>query len=450
MILLSFRVRNHKSLRDEVVLDLIRPSLNTLVPRDGNWAGAAYPLAAVFGGNGTGKSAILDAMTYTFRAIRDSSTAWQGRRKMVRAPFKLDEASRAEPGLYELDFVHSGRRHLYGFEVDGDGIVREWLKAIPTSRWLKVMTRERDQVVLTTGGRGLTEVNNRELVLSRALQLPKSSLHSLAKALVENFDMVSVKDSHRENRLQNIAQSLADGSMGFGDLETLLSVADIGVTKVRVEEKNIPSYVLKVLNTLDRELNERAKKAKEAKEETGEDPDAGPSEPILELDPEILEQVVRHMLFTHRGTGAECEAFTVADESDGTVAWLAIGVPALDALRNGGLLVVDEIDASLHPHLVELLLSAFSDPEVNRRHAQLIFSSHESYILSPLSEVRLEPEQIWFTDKSYEGVTELTCLADFPRHADANVAKRYLTGRYGGTPRLAPNTFAALVQSPAS
>lgn len=105
-----------------------------------------------------------------------------------------------------------------------------------------------------------------------------------------------------------------------------------------------------------------------------------------------------------------------------------------------------EIDASLHPHLLEVLLGAFADPRVNTRHAQLIFTSHESYVLSPLSEVRLEPEQIWLTDKTYEGVTELTCLADFPKHPDANVAKRYLTGRYGGTPRLSPSLLAAIVE----
>ena len=129
------------------------------------------------------------------------------------------------------------------------------------------------------------------------------------------------------------------------------------------------------------------------------------------------------------------------------MAWLATAVPALEVLRNGGLLLVDEVDASLHPHLLDLLIGMFSDEEVNTQGSQLIFTSHESYILSPLSEVELEPEQVWFTDKDFDGATQLTCLADFPRHPDANVAKRYLTGRYGGTPRLSPSLFAALATS---
>lgn len=72
-----------------------------------------------------------------------------------------------------------------------------------------------------------------------------------------------------------------------------------------------------------------------------------------------------------------------------------------------GSLAVDEIDASLHPHLVEVALQMFADPEINTSGAQLVFTSHDTYILSPLSDIELAPEQIWFTEKSGEGVTEL-------------------------------------------
>ncbi|WP_160319802.1 AAA family ATPase [Curtobacterium sp. S6] len=164
-----------------------------------------------------------------------------------------------------------------------------------------------------------------------------------------------------------------------------------------------------------------------------------------DLENDEFSQASRYLVFTHRGNGENSPEFSIEDESDGTIAWLATAVPALEALRGGTLLLVDEIDSSLHPHLLEVLLGAFADPTVNTRNAQLVFTSHESYVLSPLSEVALDPEQIWFTDKSYDGATEVACLADFPKHPDANVARRYLLGRYGGVPRLAPNTFAALV-----
>ncbi|MPM15012.1 hypothetical protein SDC9_61377 [bioreactor metagenome] len=401
-----------------------------------------YPIAGIFGGNATGKSAVLDALRYTFTAISLSATAWQASKSMHRAPFLLDGTARTSSSIYELDFIHDGRRHLYGFEVDHDGVKREWLRDVPSSRWRTLLDRNRNTGRLTfhQSLRAKIEVTGRELVLSRALLLPDSPLYPVAHDLASGFDCVLVKDSHREARLSSIADSLAEGTITFTDLEALLQVADIGVAKVSIEETNIPERVRRALGRLLRDLREEEDTPRAPA--TDEDDDG-----LSDLNDDLLAQVVRHLVFTHRGTADKCPEFSIQDESDGTIAWLAIAVPALEALREGGLLLVDEIDASLHPHLLEVLLGAFADPLVNTRQAQLIFTSHESYVLSPLSEVKLEPEQVWLTDKTYEGVTELTCLADFPKHPDANVERRYLTGRYGGTPRLSPSTLAALVGS---
>ncbi|MBP6996980.1 MAG: ATP-binding protein [Phycicoccus sp.] len=441
MILLSFTVRNHLSIRDEITVDLVRPSLRTLQPKDMDWARVTYPLVGIFGGNATGKSAVLDALRYVFTAIRLSSTTWQASKSVHRAPFKLDGTARTSSSTYELDFVHDGRRHMYGFEVDSEGIKREWMHDVPGSRWRTLLDRDRDEpkIKFHAALRGKIEVTPRELVLGRALLLGDTRLHAIADDLVSHFDVVLVKDSHREARLMEIADSLADQTITFADLEALLQVADIGVVKVDIQETDIPQPIRRPFVRFQRDLRAGNNAEAAADIEEGEDAD--------ELDPALLELVIRHLVFTHRGTAAECPTFSIQDESDGTIAWLATAVPALETLRRGGLLVVDEIDASLHPHLLEVLLGAFADPDVNVKHAQLIFTSHESYVLSPLSDVKLDPEQIWFTDKSYEGVTELACLADFPKHPDANVSRRYLMGRYGGTPRLSPSSLAALVRA---
>lgn len=443
MMLLSFTVRNHRSIRDEITLDLTRPSLKTLQPKDGNWNSASYPLVGIFGGNATGKSAILNAFQYVFTAIRQSATTWQASSAMQRAPFKLDGQHERSTSTYELDLVHEGRRFNYGFEVDHEGIKREWLRDVPSTRWRTLLDRDRtkNSVTFHQSLRTRIEVAPRELVLSRALLLGETPLQAFARDLVDSFDFVLVNDTHREARLANIADSLAKGEITFPDLEALLQVADIGVENIRLEELKIPESVRRAFRRLTRDLQD-ADTEKGATENLRDE-----EEDQEELADDDLQQVVRHFLFTHRGTVDGCPPFSIQEESDGTVAWLAIAVPALETLRRGGLFLVDEIDASLHPHLLELLLGAFADPTVNTRQAQLIFTSHESYVLSPLSEIHLEPEQIWFTDKTYDGATELTCLADFPKHPDANVAKRYLTGRYGGIPRLSPSLFAALVDA---
>lgn len=277
-------------------------------------------------------------------------------------------------------------------------------------------------------------------MLSRARLLPDMPLASIADDLVESFDYIPVKDSRREARLRSIADALAEGTIAFADLEMLLRAADIGVVKVGIEERNFPTHMLRALT---RYMREREKESGDGSGAAG----TNEEDALDGVDDDLLAQVIRNLVFTHRGTAADCPAFSIHDESDGTIAWLAIAVPALEALRSGGLIAVDEIDASLHPHLLEVLLATFADPGINTRQAQLVFTSHESYVLSPLSDVQLEPEQVWFTEKTFEGVTELTCLADFPRHPDANVSKRYLTGRYGGTPRLSPSSLAALVDA---
>ncbi|WP_157156769.1 ATP/GTP-binding protein [Diaminobutyricimonas sp. LJ205] len=441
MILLRFTVRNHKSIREEVTIDLTRPTLRTLAPKSGAWGDYVYTLAGIFGPNASGKSAVLDAMNYAFTAIRNSSTTWQARTKMPRVPFRLDGRSREEPSKYVLEFVHDGRRHEYGFELDSKGVLTEWLREA-SGRWRTLFERRRGQRAVKLGSsmRVLGDVSDRELALSRAYVLEHPQLFPIATDLIASFDIVSVKDSHREVRLRNIAESLVDGSITSLDIETLLQVADIGIRAVTVEEKDLPERVQRALQLFKRAMNEG---------DTGDVEKAGDKDGMTseELEEEDSKQIVRNLLFTHRGESDDCPPFSINQESDGTVAWLALMVPVTETLREGGLLCIDEIDSSLHPHLLDVVLGLFADPRLNRKHAQLIFTSHETYILSPLSEIDLEPEQVWFTDKSYDGVTEITCLAEFPRHGDANVAKRYLSGRYGGTPRLAPSMLETLLIS---
>jgi hypothetical protein len=452
MILLSFTVRNHKSLRDEITIDFVKPSLRTLALKEGFWADYAYPIVGIFGPNASGKSAVLDAFYYAMAAIQYSSTAWQARPTFTREPFRLDAHSRQASSLYIFQFVRQEHRYEYGFEVDARGVVSEWLREA-SLRWRTLLERHRGEKPVKSQRAllALGSVSDRELALSRALVIGDDVLAPIARDLTESFDIVSVKDVHRESRLRSIAESLVDGSVSPLDIETLLQVADIGIQKVTVEEDDLPAHVRKALAQFKRALNVEpegnagADAGRPDEPDPSDDETEGPAIESGELDEEDSKQIVRNLLFTHRGESDNMKPFSVARESDGTIAWLALMVPVIDTLRNGGLLLVDELDSSLHPHLLDVVLGLFADPALNRNHAQLLFTSHETYVLSPLSDTQLAPEQVWFTDKSYDGVTELTCLADFSRHADANVAKRYLAGRYGGTPKLAPSMLASLL-----
>ncbi|MGD8214816.1 AAA family ATPase [Aestuariimicrobium sp. Y1814] len=418
MTLLSFTVSNHKSVRDEAVLDLTIPGWHTLHPHKGRtWAQSALPVAGIFGPNASGKSNVIDALHYALSAVQASATEWLGLPAHPYEPFALVPDDGLRPSRYEFDFVVEGIRHRYGFAMDESGVTGETLEYLPSTRWRQLISRDTRAGTLTfhtSLGAPFTPAR-RELILSRATVLEHPQLSDISRALTEGIDVSRLGDNYRQYRLQAIIEALSNGVLDLDGLATLLSIADVGIQKASLREDELTPEAVEMLAKI-REIFP-ADSPNEAKS--------------------LNEQVRRSLEFTH--AGATDRSLPLQVESSGTVAWLALIVPAVDALRNGGLLVVDEIDSSLHSHLVEVVLGYFMDETVNRHGAQLIFTSHDTYLLGNDMRLKLSPEQVWFTEKDREGATSLFSLAEFPRHKDANVARRYLAGRYGATPSPAPS-----------
>ena len=431
MLLLSFSVRNHRSLRDEAVLDLTRPSFRTLRPREGEtWQDQTYPVAAILGANASGKSAIVDALWYARSAIKMSASGWLSQKKMPRDAFALDESSMSASSEFAFDFVLDGVRHQYRFEIDDEGVVSESLFDLPGARRRRLLLRDSTGTVKLHPDLGsIGPVAKRELVLSRALQLGRGELEKIAGGLLGGSMVLPLGENHRRSTAKNLAEILLSPE-GAGEssreyVVSLLQMADIGIVDAGLDEETLPPELLEV----QRHLNLAQQKLFSA---------SGPAKNEEDF-PGILDDVVRNLWFEHQGDGSRPGRLSLERQSAGTVAWLALVIPAMVTLQQGGVLVVDEIDSSLHPHLVEMLIGFFADEQKNPHGAQLICTTHDSYLLSPQSSVKLEPEQIWLTEKGNDGASELYSLADFPRHKGANVAKRYLSGRYGGVPSLAPS-----------
>lgn len=431
MLLLSFSVRNHRSLRDEVVLDLTRPSFRTLRPREGEtWQDQTYPVAAILGANASGKSAIVDALWYARSAIMASASGWLSQKTMPRDAFALDDSSMSASSEFAFDFVLDEVRHQYRFEIDDEGVVGESLFDLPGARRRRLLLRDSTGTVKLHPDLGsIGPVAKRELVLSRALQLGRGGLEKIAGGLLGGVMVLPLGEDHRRSTAKNLAEILLSPE-GAGEssreyVVSLLQMADIGIVDAGLDEEVLPPELLE----LKRHLNLAQQKLF----------GAGDLVKNEESFPGFLDDVVRNLWFEHQGDGSRPGRLSLERESAGTVAWLALVVPAVVALQQGGVLVVDEIDSSLHPHLVEMLIGFFADEQKNPLGAQLICTTHDSYLISPQSSVKLKPEQIWLTEKGNDGASELYSLADFPRHKSANVAKRYLSGRYGGVPLLAPS-----------
>lgn len=450
MLLLSFAARNHRSLRDWVELDLTRPSLTRLQPPGSEaWSEHVYRVVGVFGPNASGKSALIDAVAYMQAAVRSSGTTWQAEPEMPRAPFALDPACAQETSEYTLAFVfddpdHGPTRFDYAFEVSSEGVESESLYALYATRRERVFERRTvDGAAKVSLPRGfeaagaLRAITRRELVMSRAILLDHPVIAPIGRALLNDLDVIRVGDANRERRLKGLIEALARQEIDFDGVATMLRIADIGIDAVTLREEEMPPQLRALRDEISALAHRRAEEITESSQAR-----------VVVVPPADAESIVRTLDFRHRGQpGVEGRPLHVSEESTGTVAWLALTASAVEMLRIGGVLVVDELDAALHPYLVDVLVGMFDDESVNRGGAQLLFTGHGTTVLSPLSSAHLSPEQVWLTEKRTDGVTELFSVADFPHRAGDNIEKRYLDGRYGAVPSPAPSLVHSVFAS---
>ena len=354
--------------------------------------------------------------------------------KFPRAPFALNPARLGNLSEYELEFVAQGRRYIYRFSVDTEGIRDESLKVVGEQRWTSLLKRTQDGKVARV--RGLARVARRELALSRAAEMDHEVLAPIRRDLVEGFDVYRVGDREVRARLARIVDLLVEGGLEFDKLVALARIADTGITRIRVEEHEVPEE----LREFFRRLMQRDKQTTQDMTDTN-----GDSGQQTEAEDARLarEFIARNLAFTHGRKGADLRE---RDESTGTMAWLALGTAVLDALRNGRVLVVDELGAALHPDLSRIIVDWFEDPDVNATGAQLVFTSHDMSLMGTGSGELAKREQVWLVEKDAEGASELVNLGEFALlQPKSNVPKQYLEGRFGAVPYTVPSLIHSLL-----
>lgn len=391
-MLRSFRLANHRSIAEEQEL-LLMPARQSEKP--------VVPVTAIYGANASGKSNVISGLTFMRSAVLRSFADWDVD-GVPRKPFRLSSTSRTQPSVYVAELIIGDVPYTYGFSVDDSEVLEEWLYAYPEKRRRTIFSRDRGDIRFgSTLGEfkpklemleGLTRSNS--LFLSAAARLNMDPLIPV----YQWFHGVRFRNSKRRPSfiLAESVQQFLDKKPGNRDrLVALLSAADVGITGVRVEDT---------------------------------------------MNPRRLAEGHRAELrFEH---GVEGELFEPDDESDGTLSWLGLLPVVLDALDEGAVVAVDEIDTSLHPLLTAQLVGLFQNPKTNRKNAQLIFTTHDTSLLGTMIGDRvLDRDQIWFVQKSAAGATELYPLTDFKPRQDQNLERRYLGGSYGAVPVLDHQDF---------
>lgn len=442
MRILSFLVENHRSFRDEFSLDMTRQSFKTVTPRKGqSWQDATQPVAAIFGPNASGKSTILDAMRYCFTCIKDSASIWLKENRIPRTPFQLRNNAASFPSVYSLDFTLQSKcikqklptdemRFHYEFSVSERGINHELLLGYYSSRPTRLIERDLEKGI-TAWHRNMgpkISVTNRELVLSRGFVSSHPVLAPFVHNILNGIDFFEVDNNEQHLRLRLIADDIASGRIPLSLLASLATVADTGITNINLDESQATGR-----------LNDYLRKLRKLNLEFFQ---PNVHQDVEEADSPIVQRALR---FQHNG--AQESQLLIKDESSGTLGWLAMAVPIIEALKDGTLLCVDELDTSLHPSLAGEIVGLFQSRETNPLGAQLIFTSHDIGLLLPHSPAELNKEQIWFTEKDSQGVSTLFSLQDFTDiKKDSNIAKRYFEGYLGALPYLAPSHISGIVE----
>ncbi|QEY16711.1 ATP-binding protein [Cellvibrio sp. KY-GH-1] len=417
-MLVEFRVKNFRSLRDEQVLSLVAAKDKTLEATHtiATGIGAAPVLlrsAAVYGANASGKSNLIKALQYMRGVVVESATAIQPGQTFAVQPFRLDASSASLPSEFEVTFLLNGIRYQYGFAMTSQRIVKEYLlvyKAFKPQRWFDRQFDTNAGVDVYDFGPGLkgakavwegaTRPNS--LFLSMAVQLNSEALRPVFDWFLNHLVIFN------ENAQLNpqISIQMLKQNDGRKEICDFLSAADISIANIEVETRKV------------------------AGQRVHFDLVAGKTEVRAE-------EVEEHQLRFHHVTEQGKAVFDLMDESNGTRNLLFLAGPVLDILNKGLTLVIDELDTSLHTLLVRELVRLFHRPDINQKGAQLIFTTHDTSLLDAPDLFRRD--QIWFVEKNADQSSSLIGLSEFSPRKNEALERGYLMGRYGGVPFLDTN-----------
>ena len=419
--LLSFTAENVGCYRDEVHLSLQGTRMAEKgVARRLAVAGTSKPIdvlpvAGIFGANASGKTAILEAIDDMRTVVEGSFRLGTPESAIYRRPFLLDEESRRRPSRFEIELVLEGIRWQYGFELLDDRILDEYAYHFPRGRQAMVFERNGDSPRFgppyrTDGKAMLRALRPNALLLSvaEALKIPDlSDLYAWFRT------MMRFASSRNRGERANTTVNLVESTEKRDRILNLLRYADLGVTGIHRE-------------MLPTEITERVRKVMRMLSDIDDDAD---------LEEEFnLEGVV---LLTHSAAVGEARILP-QDESLGTQVWVGLIGPLIEVLDTGAVLLVDELDGSLHPRLVQKFVRLFQNTRTNPRCAQLIFNSHDTNILGDSDSRTIGRDQIWFTEKDTDGASSLYSATTFGPRRDDSIQRRYLQGRYGAVPSLNP------------
>ena len=421
-MLIDFTVTNYQSIRDTQTFSFVSESRteekNILFSMENNTINL-YPFSVIFGPNASGKSRFLYALEDLCNFVKDSYKYSEKDDITAYKPFLLDSKSKELPTSFELEYEVNGKRYLYILEISQTEVIREELYLFSYNKKVsksKIFMRKKGEKNYYgssfLGSKKALEIfllPNQSL-LSRSGNSNNDSLKE-AYSFFTNGITFNTKKDHMSSNVSLTTYYLdKDKDCHLKSvIVNLLKTADLQIEDVKIEHKD-------VLNNV--ELSQ-----------------------YNEAEYEMLKLLINSRpKMGHRVQSClekELAYFDLnEDESTGTIKLYDLSSYIFNSLINGTVLIIDEFNSGLHPLIEKMIISLFLNPEINRKNAQLLITSHDTYILDTCE---LKREQIWFTDKNKDGATELYSLNEFDKNVIrdyANYGKSYFDGRFKALPNI--------------
>ena len=416
-MLLSFSVENFLSIADEQKLSLVSDFGKELPSNAFEYNDKLKLLKScvLYGANASGKSNFLKALLVMTTIITSSNSIDY---PLPVKPFLFEKEKRHEPSLFEINVVIDGDRYQYGFSCTKERIVSEWLYVHPNISGRKRVFFERvfddenncyewNITNNIKGARAVWQQTTRDkvLFLTNSVALNCTTLKPLydffSKQLKIVFDTDLISPDYTADLIFNNQKEI---------VLKFLSAADLKIRDLNVKKE--PIDLEKIKGVVSESIRNKIEKN---------------SGSLYRLD-------VKTVHLDDQDQPIELDLYS--EESEGTKRLFAFAGPFIDVLKNGKVLVVDELNISLHPKLMEFLVNLFHSAKTNPKNAQLIFTTHETSILT---QDIFRRDQIWFTKRNDKQQTILVPLTDFKPLKGSGKEKidvNYLRGKYGALPHV--------------
>ena len=439
-VLISVEVSNHRSILEPVELSMVAIDEDRPGARSCERLGShVLTTAGIYGANASGKSNVLSAIAWLVDSIE--GVWWQWGTDIPRAAHRYGPGP-DRPSEFRIDVLAEGVPYQYYLAVSDERVEFEALYSFPERRRRRIFEREGMTTTFRRGTervRGIRELlTPTTLVLSAGRRLGTADIRIACNAIckINAGSLVAYVNERPHFRMDRQQQFLLKYTATdlFGDDHELQTRADrreitwpSAAGQPEREPQRDPSLQATALHLMQLA-----------------DPSISGAT-WHESRHDTTEGATRQLRFRHRSGDSTAE-FGLQQESQGTQRWFECLGAVLWALREGGTLLFDELDASLHPRITKRILEAFRDPVTNPLDAQLIFTTHDTSLLATLNR-----DEVWLTDKDAAGATTMYALADFEGERvrkSLNLERAYLQGRFGAVPTADQATLYRMLDVP--